>query len=68
MKLRRLKILRNYRRLSVIDVAEKVGISPSYYCQLENGKRNLYYKMAVRIANVFNVKPDDIFYKDFVVK
>ena len=46
-------------------MAIKLGISKPFYWQIENGKRNLSYKMAVKIASIFKMKPDDIFYKDF---
>ena len=38
-------------------------ISAFYYFKIENGKRKLDYKMAVKIASIFNLTPDDIFYK-----
>lgn len=45
------------------DMANKLNISKSYYCQLENGKRNLSYNMAFEISKIFNLKPDDLFYR-----
>ena len=59
-KLKELRKLHNY---TVKQMAKMLDISPTYYWQIENGKRNLYYEMAIKIANVFNLKPDDIFYK-----
>jgi len=47
-------------------MAEKLGISKAFYCQIENGSRKLSYEMAVRIADIFNVKPDCLFYNDFI--
>ena len=44
-------------------MANMIGVSTAYYWQLENKKRNLYYKTAIKIARVFNLKPDDIFYE-----
>ena len=46
------------------DMADKLKISKPYYFQLENNKRRLYYQKAVEIAEIFNLKPDDIFYKE----
>lgn len=46
------------------QVANEVGISKEYYWQIENGRRRLYYDLAVKIANVFNKKPDDLFLLD----
>lgn len=49
-------------------MAEKLGISKPFYCQLENGTRKLSYEMAVKIAHIFNVKPDSLFYDDYMEK
>jgi len=43
-------------------MANLLGISKSYYCQLENGKRTLSYKMAYDISKILNIKPDELFY------
>ncbi len=61
--LKKLKEVREKSGLSGTDVAELVGITKGYYSLLENGKRGLSYPMAVKIAAVFNCKPDDIFLK-----
>ena len=59
----KLKELRKLHKLTIKQMASKLNMSPTYYWQIENNKRNLYYKTAVDIARVFNLKPDDIFYK-----
>lgn len=59
----RLRDIREKQQLTTQEVAEKVGISKGYYSMIENGKRGLSYPLAVKIANVFNKKPDDIFFK-----
>ena len=59
-KLKNLRLLHN---LTIKEMAKLIGVSPAYYWQIENEKRNLYYKLAIKIAKVFNLKPDDIFYK-----
>ena len=46
------------------DMASMLEISKCFYWQLEHKKRRLYYDMAKRIAAIFNVKPDDLFYED----
>ena len=46
-------------------MARILGISESYYYQIENGKRKLDYIMAVRISAIFKLKPDDMFYHYF---
>lgn len=59
-KLKKLRVQKNY---SIKEMADRLNISTAYYCLIENKKRNLYYDMAVRIADIFNMKPDDLFYK-----
>lgn len=61
-KLKELRILNNY---TVVEIAKIIGISPTYYWQIENKKRRLYYEVAVKIAKVFNKKPDEIFYEEY---
>ena len=59
-KLKKLRVQKNY---SIKEMADRLNISTAYYCLIENKKRNLYYDMAIRIADIFNMKPDDLFYK-----
>ena len=41
-----------------------LGISTAYYWQIENKKRRLFYDDAIRIAHIFCLKPDDLFYEN----
>ncbi|KFL44568.1 hypothetical protein CH76_01815 [Lysinibacillus sp. BF-4] len=66
MTLVKLKKIREDSGMTYQKVAEIVGISKEHYWFIENGKRGLTYDMAVRIANVFNKKPDEIFFKQKV--
>ncbi len=59
-----LETLRKKKNLTIQEMADQVGISKAYYWQLENNNRRLFYDIAVKIANVFGLKPDDIFYKE----
>lgn len=59
-----LKELREKKHLSYLDMAEILGISKSYYWQIEHKNRKLYYDMAKRIAAIFDLKPDDIFFEE----
>ena len=43
-------------------------ISKTFYWQIENNKRRLSYDMAIRIASIFNLKPDSLFFDDFINK
>lgn len=61
---RKLKKIRIKNNMTLVEVANRVGISKAFYCQLENGKRRLLYETAIKIAMVFNVKPDYLFYND----
>ncbi len=63
--MKKLKELRQQKNYTISQFAKLVKISPTYYWQIENKKRRLYYKLAVEIAKVFGLKPDDIFYDDF---
>lgn len=58
----KLKQIRKQHGYTIYQMAEKIGITPSFYSQLENKRRRLFYDMACLIADVFNMKPDEIFY------
>ncbi|MED0687934.1 helix-turn-helix transcriptional regulator [Anoxybacillus ayderensis] len=61
MALDKLKSIRTEKGLSCKQVADSVGISKEYYWMIENGKRRLNYELAVKIAQVFDTSPDNIF-------
>lgn len=63
-RLEKLISLRKQNGINMQEMAKKLNICVSYYCQIELGKRNLYYKMAKDIAEIFNKKPDELFYDD----
>ena len=63
--MKKLKELRIKNNLNIKEMAKLVGISPTYYWQIENKSRRLYYELAVKISKIFNLKPDDIFYEEF---
>ncbi len=60
-----LKQLRKDKGYSYQKMANLLSISKAFYWQIENEKRRLSYETAIRIAEVFNKKPDDIFYNYF---
>lgn len=60
----KLKQLRLERGYTFKKMADLVGISKPFYWQLENGQRRMTYDLSVRIANVFGLKPDDLFYDE----
>ena len=49
-------------------MANLLNISKTYYWQLEHDKRRLSYEMALKIAKIFDKKPDDIFYQEYFEK
>ena len=63
---KKLKEVRYKNKKTAREVSEMVGISKAFYCQIENGKRRMSYELAVKIASVFKVKPDFLFYDDMV--
>ncbi len=62
INLEKLKSLRIEHNYTALEMSLMLGISKAYYSQIETGKRNLYYKLAIKIARIFDLKPDDIFY------
>lgn len=58
----KLKLLRKEKEITIYDMAKKLYITPSFYSQIENKKRRLFYDTAVRISIILNTKPDVIFY------
>jgi putative transcriptional regulator len=60
-KLKDLRIKNNYTSKYIADL---LGISKPFYSQIENGRRRLSYDMAVKIAKIFKMMPDELFYND----
>ena len=62
-----METLKEYRiknNLSYKNMADKLGISKTFYWQIENDKRRLSYERAIEIAKIFKVTPDEIFYEE----
>lgn len=59
----KLKRIRKENGYTIYKMAEILGITPSFYSQIENKKRRLFYDTACSIADIFNMKPDEIFYE-----
>lgn len=64
----RLKNMRKKKGYSIKDMAEILSISKPFYSQLENQSRKLSYDMAIRIADIFHKKPDQVFFEDHIQK
>ncbi|MFT8323224.1 MAG: helix-turn-helix transcriptional regulator [Bacillus sp. (in: firmicutes)] len=57
----KLRELRTKNGYTYQKMADKLGITKSYYWQIENEKRGLSYEQAVKIASIFQKKPDEVF-------
>ena len=49
------------------DKLKKIRNEKGFTCK-QTGARNLSYNLACKIAKVFNMKPDEIFYDDHMKK
>ena len=58
-----IKALCEENGITMSELAEKLGKSKQYISALASGTIRLKYDMAVMIAEIFNMKPDDIFLK-----
>lgn len=56
-----LKEIRKEQGFTVYDMAKELSITPSFYSQIENKKRRLFYDTAVKISLILKKKPDEIF-------
>lgn len=63
--MKKLKEIRIKNNLTYDQMANLLHISKTFYWQIENNKRRLFYKEAIAIAQIFKMKPDEIFYEDF---
>ncbi len=61
----KLKEIREKKHYTSKYMAEQLKISKPFYSQLENERRNLTYEMAVKIAKVLKMKPDNLFYDEY---
>ncbi|MEG0826413.1 MAG: helix-turn-helix transcriptional regulator [Bacilli bacterium] len=57
-----LKEIRKKNNYSMQHMANLLKISKTFYWQLETRNRRLSYDMAIKIAEIFLLKPDDLFY------
>ncbi|QZY56676.1 helix-turn-helix transcriptional regulator [Crassaminicella profunda] len=59
-----LKKARKKNKLAVCKIAEMLGISKSFYYKIESGARNPSILLAKKIADIFNMKVDEIFFDE----
>ncbi len=55
-----LEELRKEKGYTCEEMAKKIGVCKSYYWHIEHHNRRLYYDTAVKIAKVFQMRPDEI--------
>ncbi len=65
-KLVKFRDMRKKKGLNLGDIAEVLQVSKAYVSMMETGKRSLDYKMAIKMASIFDVRPDDLFYEDVI--
>ncbi len=56
----RIRELREIENLTVLEMAEKTGVSEAEYLACENGESDLHFAFIYRLANAFNVDVTDI--------
>ena len=59
-----LKSLRLQRGYTYQNMADLLGICKAFYWKIEHNNRRVSYKLAIKIANIFELRPDDIFYEE----
>ena len=57
----KLKQFREEAGLTQKQIAEKLGVSESYYCLLENNKRRMPLQLALDVSAILKKTPNDIF-------
>ena len=46
---------RESRGILQADIAEQLGVSRSYYCLIESGKRDIYFTLAMNICQILKL-------------
>ena len=71
MRSKLLEVIKNKRKHSSIsqkEIAEKVGISPQAYSNLEKGKSEITLKRLDEILEVLGIQDDDIIQGELEIK
>lgn len=50
---------RENRGILQADIAEQLGVSRSYYCLIEAGKRDIYFTLAMNICQILKLDIND---------
>lgn len=59
-----LKLLRENKNMTQVDLAEVLNISPQRYHQYEKGRRTMPVEIAKKAADYFGVTLEDVFFGD----
>ena len=65
-RLSKFRYLRKERGLNLEDIARELKVSKAYISMIETGKRSLDYEMAIQMARIFDIRPDEIFFEDII--
>ena len=57
----KIKIMREMNQWTQEEVAEKLGMSTTGYAKIERGQTNVSVEKLKQIAQVFNLKVEDLF-------
>ncbi len=63
--MKKLRELRTSKGYTYEEFGKMLGISKPFYWEIENRKKRLSYKMAVKIALLLDTTPDELFYELF---
>ena len=58
---KRIRYLRNSRKMSIEDLALEAGINPNYLSDLERGERNPTIKVLSKIAIALDISLSELF-------
>ena len=64
-KYNNLEKIRRSAGFTQIGLAKCLGVSKQYIWDIENGRRELSYKLAYKISVILKTTPDKIFLDDF---
>lgn len=64
-KYKKLEKIRKEKGYTQESLAKRLGVTKQYIWDIEDGRKNLSYKLAFRISLILGVKPDDIFLEDY---
>ncbi len=65
-RLTKFRIMRKEKGMNLEDVANRLHVSKAYISMIETGKRSLDYEMAIQMAKIFDIRPDELFFEDVV--